>query len=327
MKRRGLMAAIAAFGGAVASRIAFPDRAEATSGTSPEGNVVLGANSFTGGRTPNTATTTTEIIASGGGANGGFRVNNTAGDGVVGISNGTSGLHGIGIGASSAGLSGDSVAGVGVLGNSTNNHGLLGFSSGNLTYGLNGSGYNQAHGVIGASANRNGIIGVNQSGNDWAGVFINAGGTKGVYVQGDFVATGIKSSAVRTKNHGQRRLYAVEAAECWFEDFGKARLVRGSARVELDAVFIETVNTKHDYIISLTPLDPASKGLAVSAQGESGFAVQELGGGTGSYEFTYRVTARVRGEEGRRLQKFDPPEMPKLPELPERFRRGQGGNR
>jgi len=321
MKRRGLMAAIMAFSGAALGKLFVPDRAEATSGTSPEGNVVLGANSFTGGRSANSATTTTEIIASGGGSNGGFRVNNSAGDGIVGVSTGTSGLHGIGIGAGSAGLSGDSTAGVGVLGNSTNNHGLLGFSGGNLTYGLNGSGTNQAHGVIGSSANKNGIIGINQNGNDWAAMFFNAAQTLGVFIQGDLVVTGQKSSAFRTQNHGRRRLYAVEAAECWFEDFGRARLQKGSARVELDDVFMETVNTKRDYVISLTPLDPTSKGLAVAAQDERGFTVQELGGGTGTYSFTYRVSVRVRGEEHRRLDQIESPPMPKVPELPARFRR------
>jgi hypothetical protein len=317
-RRRGVMGAALALGGVFLGKLATPERVEATSGTSPEGNMILGANSTTGGRSANTATDTTEIIATGGGTNGGLKVNNSTGDGVVGISTNGAGLHGIGIGASSSGLSGDSTAGVGVLGNSTNNHGLLGFSSGNLTYGLNGSGFNNAHGVIGASTNQNGIIGLNLNGNNWAATFINVGGTQGVFVQGDLVVTGMKSSAYKTQRNGSRRLYAVEAAECWFEDFGRAKLVKGTARVDLDDVFSETVNTKRDYIVSLTPLDAASKGLAVVAQDERGFTVQELSDGTGNYAFTYRVSAKVKGEEGRRLQQVSIPQVPDLPKPPGR---------
>jgi len=293
--RRSFAVAVAAAAAAIAG-VGKPEEAEAV------GEFFL--------NTTNTGTATTVLTANIGSP--ALRVSNQGGRAILGTASAAEPAV-RGEGAGGDGVQGESVNGVGVMGRSANSYGLLGFSGGNLTYALSGSGSNNAHGVVGFSANQNGIVGINQNGNNWAGMFLNLADNQGVFIRGDLVVTGQKSSAYRTQHHGRRRLYAVEAAECWFEDFGRARLIKGSARVDLEAVFAETVNTKRDYVISLTPLDPASKGLAVTSQDETGFSVQELGGGTGTYPFTYRISAKVLSEESRRLE---PVEMPRIPEPP-----------
>jgi len=49
--------------------------------------------------------------------------------------------------------------------------------------------------------------------------------------------------------------------------------------------------------VTLTPLDAASKGLAVVEKTATGFIVKELGGGTGNYQFDWRVEGVRKGYE------------------------------
>jgi hypothetical protein len=251
------------------------------------------------------------------------------GPGVQGQSESGTGVQGSGGSAgvsgettSGNGVMGTSVSGTGVQGQSISGDGILGFSSGDLKYSLAGSGSGQAHGLIGYSQNPFGVSGINQNGNNWAGAFFNAGatapnsGAKGLFVQGDFlVLNGTKNAAVKTQRFGHRKMYAVEATENVFEDFGTATLKGGKARVDLDEMFAETVNTGQKYQVFMTPRGD-SKGLFVSAQDARGFTVQESQNGTGSYDFDFRVVAKVRGYEKTRMEQFEPPPLPKMPEPP-----------
>jgi hypothetical protein len=161
------------------------------------------------------------------------------------------------------------------------------------------------------------VAGVNTSGTNWAGFFSGgAANHPGVFVDGVLVATGTKSQVVPTRAHGFRRLYAVEATQPMFEDFGRAWLEGGQARVELDPV--ATVNTEEEYHVFLTPRSAETRGLAVVAQDLTGFTVRELAGGSSRLAFDYRVMARVRGHEQTRLEPFTPPAVPVPPQRPRR---------
>jgi len=67
----------------------------------------------------------------------------------------------------------------------------------------------------------------------------------------DLIVTGAKSAVVSTENYGQRRLYAVEAPDVRFSDEGMAHLQDAQARVQLDPIFLETI--EGDYLIQITP--------------------------------------------------------------------------
>jgi hypothetical protein len=118
---------------------------------------------------------------------------------------------------------------------------------------------------------------------------------------GDLVCTGSKSAAVPAGRNRMVRLYAVEAAENWFEDAGSGQLANGTAGVSLDAVFAQTVNGELDYHVFLTP-NGDCKGLYVTNKRSNSFEVHELGGGHSSIAFDYRIMARRRGFERVRLQ-------------------------
>ncbi len=120
---------------------------------------------------------------------------------------------------------------------------------------------------------------------------------------GDVSCTGsLKTLAKARTAAGERQVetYALQSAESWLEDAGTAQLVNGVARVNLEPVFGQTVNTGIEYHVFLTP-DGDCKGLYVSKKDANGFEVRELGGGTASIAFEYRIMAKRAGHESERL--------------------------
>jgi hypothetical protein len=102
---------------------------------------------------------------------------------------------------------------------------------------------------------------------------------------------GFKNAAVRT-SRGQTLMYSVEASVSVFEDFGRARLVNGQARVELDPLFMETIEPDYDVYLTARGM---CQGLCVTSMDSSGFTVREAGGGNASVDFGYRVVGQGKG--------------------------------
>ncbi len=126
------------------------------------------------------------------------------------------------------------------------------------------------------------------------------GGNCTIDSAGDLACSGTKSAVVPVSNNRQVALYAVEAPENWFEDFGSGQLVNGAATITLERTFTETVNLKLDYHVFLTP-NGNCKGLYVQQKSPSSFEVRELGDGTSNVMFDYRIVAKRLGYENQRL--------------------------
>ena len=131
-----------------------------------------------------------------------------------------------------------------------------------------------------------------------------AGGAVGactVDTSGNLVCHG-SISAVVPVDGGARQvaLYAVEAPQNWFEDFGSGNLANGAASVALEPTFAQTVNAATDYHVFLTP-EGDCRGLYVSNKTAAGFEVHELSGGQSNVAFAYRIVALRRGYEDVRL--------------------------
>jgi hypothetical protein len=120
-------------------------------------------------------------------------------------------------------------------------------------------------------------------------------------VSGDFSCTG-SYAAVAPVDGGTKKvaLNAIHSPENWFEDVGSAQLSGGEAVVNIESVFGETVNTGMDYHVFLTP-NGDCKGLFVAQKSASSFVVKELGGGSSSIAFDYRIIAKRKGFEQIRL--------------------------
>jgi len=97
---------------------------------------------------------------------------------------------------------------------------------------------------------------------------------------------------------GKRKvaMSAIESPQNWFEDAGSAELVNGSVVVALDPDFIQTVNTALDYKVFPVP-NGDCKGLYVTNKTATSFEVRELGGGTASIRFDYRIMALRKNYE------------------------------
>jgi hypothetical protein len=128
------------------------------------------------------------------------------------------------------------------------------------------------------------------------------GGTCAIDVSGNLTCNG-KVTAVVNVETGARKvaLYSVQSPENWFEDAGSGQLSNGSARIELDPAFAQTVNAGVEYHVFLTPKGD-SEGLYVSNETPKGFEVREQRGGTSNIAFDYRIMAKRKGYENVRLE-------------------------
>lgn len=180
-------------------------------------------------------------------------------------------------------------------------------------------------GVIGISNSNWGVFGIGYAGGDFAGTSPVSGnlvlvtqstnfpGVCGIDNLGDLLCSGSKSAVVPVDS-GTRKvaLYAVEAPENWFEDFGSGALSGGVAAIVLEPTFVQTVNTGLEYHVFLTPKGDC-KGLYVANETAAGFDVREIGGGQSNVRFDYRIVARRKGYESIRLadktQQFEPPKL------------------
>ena len=118
---------------------------------------------------------------------------------------------------------------------------------------------------------------------------------------GDLDCTGLVGGAVPVGGSRMVNMYAVEAADNWFEDAGSGQLANGSATVALDQVFAQTVNGDVDYHVFLTP-NGECEGLYVTNKTASGFEVRELHKGHSNIAFDYRIMARRKGFENVRMR-------------------------
>jgi hypothetical protein len=252
--------------------------------------------------------------------------NLAAGDGVTGLSTGTgNGVHGVN--GTGVGVRGDSQQAQGVIGTSGQNNGVYGLagSGGNGVFGQSGTGtgvYGQstsgnaifgtsssAAGVYGQTATNNGVVGeATGSGN---GVVAKSATGNALYAQatgagnaaaffgpvqcfGNFtVMPGfVKNGAVRFNDGSVRQLYATEAPENWFEDFGEATLVNGRVSVPIPADFLQAVNTSVPYHVFTESHTTDVEALAVTVRAPDHFEVEANGKGQVTGSFSYRIVVK-----------------------------------
>jgi hypothetical protein len=206
------------------------------------------------------------------------------------------------------GSGGDGVFGVG--------HGVFGSGVRALNTTVHGKG------IVAVADNGAEAFGVwGRSRQGFAGVFDGR-----VLVHGDLDVTGAKSAAVAFPDGSRRRLYSVESPESWFEDFGSARLVKGSAEVRLARDFASVVRGK-DYHVFLTEYGD-NNALYVTKRTREGFVVRAKSSKSAKSSFSYRVVAKRKDIAGGRFEKVsipnkalrspmpDPPERPEAPKRP-----------
>jgi len=124
-----------------------------------------------------------------------------------------------------------------------------------------------------------------------AGLRITAGGQAEVF--GD-----VKNFRMDHPTQPEKEIWyaSLEGPEAAAYLRGTARLVGGKAEVKFPEHF-QLVASEAGMTVLLTPLSGQSKGLAVVEKDAQGFAVVELLGGEGDYEFDWEVKCVRRGHE------------------------------
>jgi hypothetical protein len=213
-----------------------------------------------------------------------------------------------------AGLFGQSQRGEGVRGraNTYDGIGTSGYGPGYDVNDFPGSFYRPGgffagrNGVIGYTEETNGtsVIGYTTNPTCWAGSFISSGhgvniiaaaGKTGLSVSG-----GSKSAVVETAS-GPRQLYCEESSEVWFTDYGFGQMEDGTALVQIDPVFAQTVNLDEPYHVFIQVYGNAE--VYVAERTQEAFEVR-LRDGDVKAEFSYRIVAKRKGFEDSRLARF-----------------------
>ncbi len=225
--------------------------------------------------------------------------------GVLGSSQTQPGVHGLS--TSGEGVRGSSFESAGVRGD-----GVLGVIGHAVPFGgSNGVGVQGSAGDGIAVAGSAGLKGIGVFGASSDPRLPGRHGTAGLFL-GALIVHGAKSAAVRHPDGSHRLLYSLESPESWFEDFGEGHLKDGKAKIKLDPDFAKVVKTDKYHVFVTSYGD--SHGLYVTNRTNKGFEVREQQGGKRSLTFSYRVVARRKDIEGKRLAKVTLPSVPSLPE-------------
>lgn len=102
-----------------------------------------------------------------------------------------------------------------------------------------------------------------------------------VVVDGNFSCTGTKNRIVQTENYGEVKMNAVESRKAHFQDYGSDVIGDdGTCRIDLDPVFIETIDLSKSWQTFITPTSENMSNYYVSKAAEGYFVVHGTPGGS-----------------------------------------------
>lgn len=141
-------------------------------------------------------------------------------------------------------------------------------------------------------------INIHRDDNAKNGCMVDLYGVTTIY--NDLTVKGTKNRAVDTENYGTRLLNAYETAECYFGDIGKATTGEEcKVKINLDTVFLETVDTSIDYHVFLSKYGRGD--IWVSERAETYFIVESE---NPNLKFSYEIKAKQIDYTENRLEEF-----------------------
>lgn len=118
-------------------------------------------------------------------------------------------------------------------------------------------------------------------------------------VGGNLSVTGNKNRIVDTENYGTRLLNAVESADCIFTDIGEATIGEdGAVKIEIDKIFLETVDTTVNYQVFLTLYGDGK--AYVSERNRDHFIIK----GTAGLDIGFEIKAKQKDYTTNRLEEY-----------------------
>lgn len=106
------------------------------------------------------------------------------------------------------------------------------------------------------------------------------------------IGNGSVSTLVDDSAGNKRVLFAPEAPEILFEDYGVGKLQNGSVYIEIDPLFAKSIHVSEKHPLKVfIQLEGECNGVFVTEKTASGFLVKELNGGTSNTPFSYHIVA------------------------------------
>lgn len=106
------------------------------------------------------------------------------------------------------------------------------------------------------------------------------------------VGSGTVSTVVPDSANNTHVMFAPEAPEVLFEDYGTGQLLNGTAHITLDPIFAANVAIGPTHPLrAFVQVEGDCKGVCVANKTATGFDVVELGGGSSSVSFSWHVAA------------------------------------
>ena len=123
-----------------------------------------------------------------------------------------------------------------------------------------------------------------------------------VTINGNLCVAGQKNAIVPT-SRGMTKVYCDESTEIWFTDRGEGKTSNGSAHVDLDPLFLETITVNADHPLRVHVDLYGTDQAASVVRGATGFDV--VIAGADQIEFSWRVEAKRKGYETNRLETLE----------------------
>lgn len=118
------------------------------------------------------------------------------------------------------------------------------------------------------------------------------------------IGNGAVSTLVQSPDAETHAMFAPEAPEVLFEDYGSRELIRGRAHVEFDPIYAANVTINRDHPVRVfIQLEGECNGVFVTNKTDTGFDVVELGRGTSNTAFSWHAVANRADEES--MDEFD----------------------
>jgi hypothetical protein len=122
---------------------------------------------------------------------------------------------------------------------------------------------------------------------DYAYVGIRTGGTNYKIIGGGNVST-----IVNDRQGNKRVLFAPEAPEILFEDYGTGQLVNGTAHIDIDPILSDVIHVSSDHPLKVfIQLEGDCNGVYVTNKTAEGFTVKELNQGRSNVPFSWHIVA------------------------------------
>ncbi len=125
--------------------------------------------------------------------------------------------------------------------------------------------------------------------NNGDGVITNPGTTGRDY---KIIGTGVVSTLIKDEKGTPRVLFAPEAPEVVFQDYGIGQLVNGEARILIDPLFKRGIHVDDESPLKVyVTLEGDCNGVYVTNKSADGFTVRELQSGTSNAPFSWQIVA------------------------------------